>query len=306
MDERRNLRNGSWMMEQNTSKRRVGNNVQKMSPNYQAKSNKTREQRRKMAQQAKLRLASFALATGLAIGAGTPTLIGTLAKHFNSAPDSKQAIEIASEFDGYIANIEQYSQITSQEEVDQLRLLENAIQRYNVLKYKSDKTFEEEEEYLDVCRTICESKNLVKDTYTDTIKNKVAEAYGITNPKEIDSIEVHDFISYDKGNGKYFHNRKINLPNYIKIKENPSSYNELDVKMPKQLAEHVTNARALIDVGYDFSEMSIKDLPVDQIIDTFQEALEFDNYRIVRDAEGNLSMEEIQQEQTSNRDDDER
>ena len=76
--------------------------------------------------------------------------------------------------------------------------------------------------------------------------------------------------------------------------------------MPEQLAEHVTNARALLDVNYDFSEMSIKDLPVDQIIDTFQEALEFDNYRIVRDAEGNLSMEEIQQEQTSDRDDDER
>lgn len=306
MDERGTVRYNPKMMGKDTPKRKLNNDVQKMPPNYQAKSNKTREQRRKMVQQAKLRFASLALVAGLAIGAGTPTLISTLAKNFNSASDSKQAVVIASEFDSYIANIEQYSQITSQEEVDQLRLLENAIQRYNVLKYKSDKTFEEEEEYLDVCRTICESKNLVKDTYTDTIRNKIAEAYGITDSKAIDSIEVHDFISYDKGNGKYIHNRKINLPNNINITEHPSSYNELDVKMPKQLAEHVTNARALIDVGYDFSEMSIKDLPVDQIIDTFQEALEFDNYRIVRDAEGNLSMEEIQQEQTSNRDDNER
>ena len=172
--------------------------------------------------------------------------------------------------------------------------------------FKSDKTFEEEEEYLDVCRTICESKALVIDTYTDTIKNKVAEAYGITDPKEIDSIDVRDYMSYDKGNGKYNHKREIKLPNYIEITENPISNSKFDVKMPEQLAEHVTNARALLDVNYDFSEMSIKDLPVDQIIDTFQEALEFDNYRIVRDAEGNLSMEEIQQEQTSDRDDDER
>ena len=306
MDERGAVRYNSRMMGQNTPKRRVSNNVQKMPPEFKAKSNTTRAQRKKMAQQAKLRLASIALAAGVAIGAGAPTLISTLVKNFNSAQDSKQAVVIASEFDDYITNIEQYSQITSLEEVDQLRALENAIQRYNVLKYKSDKTFEEEEEYLDVCRTICESRTLVIDTYTDTIKNKVAEAYGITDPKEIDSIDVRDYMSYDKGNGKYNHKREIKLPNYIEITENPISNSKFDVKMPEQLAEHVTNARALLDVNYDFSEMSIKDLPVDQIIDTFQEALEFDNYRIVRDAEGNLSMEEIQQEQTSDRDDDER
>ena len=306
MDERGTVRYNPKMMGQNTPKRRVSNNVQKMPPEFKAKSNTTRAQRKKMAQQAKLRLASIALAAGVAIGAGAPTLISTLAKNFNSAQDSKQAVVIASEFDDYITNIEQYSQITSLEEVDQLRALENAIQRYNVLKYKSDKTFEEEEEYLDVCRTICESRTLVIDTYTDTIKNKVAEAYGITDPKEIDSIDVHDYMSYDKGNGQYGHRREIKLPNYIEITENPISNSKFDVRMPEQLAENVTNARALIDVGYDFSEMSIKDLPVDQIIDTFQEALEFDNYRIVRDAEGNLSMEEIHQEQTSNRDDNER
>lgn len=287
-------------------KRQISSHVQKQAEPYRAKSNITKAQRRKLAQQAKLRLASFALAAGIAIGAGTPTLISTLAKNFNSAQDSKQAVQIASEFDGYINSIEQYSQITSQEEVDQLRQLENAIQRYNILKYKTDKTFEEEQEYLDVCRTICESKSLVIDTYTDTIKNKIAEAYGITDPEKIDSIEVHDYMSFDKGNGKYGHNREIKLPNYIEITENPSSYSEFDVKMPKQLAENVTNARALLNVNYNFSEMSIKDLPVDQIIDTFQEALEFDNYKIVRDADGNLSIEETQQEQTNDRDDEER
>ena len=304
MDERGAVRYNPRMMGKNTPKRRVSNNVQKMPPEFKAKSNTTRAQRKKMAQQAKLRLASIALAAGVVIGAGAPTLISTLAKNFNSAPDSKQAVVMASEIDDYITNIEQYSQITSQEEVDQLRTLENAIQRYNVLKYKSDKTFEEEEEYLDVCRTICESKALVIDTYTDTIKNKVAEAYGITDPKLINIIDVKDNIHIDKSNGKNFHDREIDLKGFATIKDNPRL--DTDVQMPEQLAEHVTNARALLDVNYDFSEMSIKDLPVDQIIDTFQEALEFDNYRIVRDAEGNLSMEEIQQEQTSDRDDDER
>ena len=143
MDERGAVRYNQRMMGQNTPKRKVSNNVQKMPPEFKAKSNTTRAQRKKMAQQAKLRLASIALAAGVAIGAGAPTLISTLAKNFNSAQDSKQAVVIASEFDDYITNIEQYSQITSLKEVDQLRALENAIQRYNVLKYKSDKTFEE-------------------------------------------------------------------------------------------------------------------------------------------------------------------
>lgn len=51
-----------------------------MPPEFKAKSNTTRAQRKKMAQQAKLRLASIALAAGVVIGAGAPTLISTLAK----------------------------------------------------------------------------------------------------------------------------------------------------------------------------------------------------------------------------------
>ena len=113
MDERGAVRYNPRMMGQNTPKRRVSNNVQKMPPEFKAKSNTTRAQRKKMAQQAKLRLASIALAAGVAIGAGAPTLISTLAKNFNSAQDSKQAVVIASEFDDYITNIEQYSSAIS-------------------------------------------------------------------------------------------------------------------------------------------------------------------------------------------------
>lgn len=294
MDERRiNRSNYNNRQPGNVQRRKVSNNVRSSHTPYRAK-------KKSLLKNAKFRLASAALAVGVIIGAGTPTLISTLAKDYNLAKDSHQAIEIANEYDDFIASIEQNSKITSIEDVEELKQLENAIQRYTVLKYKKDKTFAEEHEFLDVCKTICESKNLVIDTYTDSIKSKIAQAYGISDPSQIDSIEVHDYMSLDKGNGKYGHKREIELPGYISITENPVMESEFDYKMPKKLAEQVTNARALLDVDYDFSEMKLKDLPIDQIIDTFQEALEFDDYQIVLDEDGNLSMELIEQDKDQN------
>lgn len=301
MDERR-INGSNYINRQpsNAPKRKVANNVRKSQTPYIAKSNISRNKKRNLAQKAKLRLASTALAAGILIGGGAPTLISTLAKNFNSAQDSKQAIEIANEYDDFIASIEQNSKITSKDDLESLKQLENAIQRYTVLKYKTDKTFAEEQEFLDVCKTICESKMLVIDTYTDSIKSKIAEAYDIKDPKEIDSIEVADYRSLDKGNGVYGHKREIELPGYISITEHPITTSQFDYKMPKKLAEHVTNARALLDVDYDFNEMKVEDLPVDQIIDTFQEALKFDDYQISLDEDGNLSIELIEQEKEQN------
>lgn len=281
-------------------KKRQVNGTAKSMPNYRAKSNMTKEQRRKLANQAKLRLAAFSLATGVLLGVGSTTLISTLARNYNSVAESKeatkQAIEIANEYDDFITDIEQNSQITSKEDVNGLKQLEDAIAKYTELKYKKDKTFNEEQEFLDVCRTICDSRMLVIDTYTDSIKNKLAEAFGIVDPKEIDSIDIHDYLNYNNGNGKYVHKREITLPDYTQIIEHPMSYSD-DVKMPKELAENVTNARKLLDTRYNFDTMTTDELPVDEIIDTFQEALNFNNYKIVRDEKGNIYMEPIEQEQ---------
>lgn len=293
MDERRiNGSNYNKRQPGNVQRRKVSNNVRSSHTPYRAK-------KKSLLKNAKLRLASTALALGILVGGGAPTLISSLAKDYNSAKDSKQAIEIANEYDDFIASIEQNSKITSIEDVESLKQLENAIQRYTVLKYKTDKTFAEEQEFLDVCKTICESKSLVIDTYTNSIKSKIAQAYGITNPNKIDSIEVHDYMSLDKGNGKYGHKREIEIPGFKSITENPI-LSGFDVKMPKKLAENVTNARALLDTGYNLEEMKVEDLPVDQIIDTFQEALKFDDYQISLDKDGNLSMELIEQDKEQN------
>lgn len=294
-DSVRRLNNQQYANSQRTSKRTISNNVNKRT-NYKAKSTLTKSEVRAILKRVNLRLASLALATGIGIGLASPTVISTLANKYNSAKDSKQAIEIANEYDDFIASIEQHSQITSQEDLEALQQLEDAIQRYTDLKYKKDRTFNEEQEFLNACRIICESKHLVIDTYTDSIKNKVAEAYGITDPVLIRLIKVKDEVHFDKGNGKVYHNRTIDTWGHGTIVVNANS--DIETEMPKELAENVTNARALLDVDYDPDKMTTADLPVDEIIDTFQEAINFNDYKIVRDADGNLSMELIEQEQT--------
>ncbi len=52
------------------------------------------------------------------------------------------------------------------------------------------------------------------------------------------------------------------------------------------------NARCLLDEGYSFSTMSVDELPVDKIIDVYQDAIEFENYDITIGTKGELVMTE--------------
>ena len=165
---------------------------------------------------------------------------------------------------------------------------------YKVLKYRQNKTFDEEQRYIETCKIISESKDIVINAYTDTIKAKVAEAYGITEKEEIDKIEISDFIELATVDGANPHNPQIVMPDGTRIVKD-QLFNQ-DQSMDKTLEKNIIKARALID-EQDFSEYDkIKDLPVDNIIDTFEEAKKFEkNYKLTLDKNGNIKTERIKQ-----------
>ena len=92
-------------------------------------------------------------------------------------------------------------------------------------------------------------------------------------------IEVKAPGYYNKGNGKYEYVPQINIPGK-------------DVKLSKDLKKEVMNARCLLDEEYSFSTMSVDELPVDKIIDVYQDAIEFENYDITIGTNGELVMTE--------------
>ena len=243
----------------------------------------------------KRKVTSIGLAFGL--GAVTTPVITKIAQNINEANSVRQAVEMAQSTDRYIDNImdNEIAQITfSEDNIEGLKNLESAITDYKVLKYRQNKTFDEEQRYIETCKIISESKDIVINAYTDTIKAKVAEAYGITEKEEIDKIEISDFIELATVDGANPHNPQIVMPDGTRIVKD-QLFNQ-DQSMDKTLEKNIIKARALID-EQDFSEYDkIKDLPVDKIIDTFEEAKKFEkNYKLTLDKNGNIKTERIEQ-----------
>lgn len=243
----------------------------------------------------KRKMASIGLAFGL--GAVTTPVISAIARNVNEAYNTKQAVEMAASTDKYIESImnNEISQITfDEEDIVKIESLQLAINDYKELKYKQNKTYNEEQKYMDACKTICQSKELVINVYTDTIKSKVAEIYGITDRDEIDKIEITDPVELSTTDGANPHNPQIVMPDGTCIVKR-QIFNP-DKEMDSTLEKNIIKARALIDER-DFSEYDeIKDLPIDNIIDTFEEAKKFEkNYKLTLDKNGNIKTEKIEQ-----------
>ena len=131
---------------------------------------------------------------GLAAGIVGGPIISNMAKGMKNVNDTKAAIQMAAESEEYLNSISQnpiMSKVITQEDVERLADLTQAITTYNSLKNKTDRTFNEEEAYLHACNTIGESKQLVTDNYNAIIKKKIAEAYGIKDPSDVNRIQVY-------------------------------------------------------------------------------------------------------------------
>lgn len=249
---------------------------------------------KKMRKNWKLKMASIGLAAGL--GAVTPSIITNIAQNINETNSTKQAIEMAVSTDKYIENIKsnQTLQITfSDDNIMKMQNLKSAINDYKELKYKKDKTYGEEQRFLDSCRTIGESKSLVIEAYTNTIRAKVAEAYGITDSEEISKIKIGDYIEVGT-NGEFAHNPQIEMPDGTCIVK--ASFFNPNKTMDSTLGKNIIDARALLD-EQDFSEDSkIDELPIEKIIKTFEETKKFEkNYKLILDQKGNIKTQNIEQ-----------
>ena len=242
------------------------------------------------------RMCSLGLAFGIGLAAMSMPLITHIARDVNNTNSTKQAIEMAVSTDDYLQSIKSNVALQlaiSAENITKIEDLKVAINDYKELKYKQGRTYGEEQRYMEACRTICESKTLVINLYTDTIKAKVAEAYGITDPAEIAKIKIQDPIHCSSTDGPE-HNPNISMPDgtYI-VKDYLFNPNK---GMDSTLAENIIKARALLDERGFSENAQIKDLPVDDIIQTFEEAKKFEkNYKISLDKDGNLRTVKLEQ-----------
>lgn len=222
------------------------------------------------------KVVAISLAAGLGIGSIATPLITELANSANQSKNTKEAVTMAASTDRYLKSLKEnqiLQAVISQEETLALEELSSAISTYKKLESKKDKTFGEERRYMEACKKICESKNLIVDTYTDTIKGKVAEAYRITDPEEIEKIEITDLV-HGTSTSVSDHNPKIVMPDGTIIEKN--SLLNKNQSMNSILAENIVKARSLQDAPAFSENVRVEDLPIDAIIETFEKAKDFE------------------------------
>lgn len=246
------------------------------------------------------RLAAVSLAVGIGIGA-SPSIIGNIANHVNNSRSTKEAIEMAASNEEFLNSINQdkiKQAVINAEKTIQLENFMQAVSTYKELNYKKDRTMQEEQQFIDSCRTICESKSLVIDTYTDIIKSKVAEAYGITDAEAISNISVKDYIH--ASTTELSHNVEIKLPDGTAIENKEILVKKDNSIMDTELENAVIEARALLDVDNSFDSQTLENLPIDEIIRTFEDGKEFDkNYKLSVKENGDLETIKIEQNKTA-------
>lgn len=236
---------------------------------------------------AKTKIAAIGLAAGIGLGTISNSIISNLANNANYIEDTRDAIKMAASTEEYLNRIEEnqmLQEVIGQEHVLQIEELSSAINTYKELRYKTDRTFKEEKEYIEACGAISESRELVMNLYTNEIRAKVAEVYGITDEIEIAKIEVKDYI-VDTNQGPK-HNPQIILPDGTIIKE--SNFWNNTKGMDRELAEHVIRARSLGEAGMFSENKKIEDLPLDDIINTFEMAKEFAGYTVEKNSKGDF------------------
>lgn len=259
-----------------------------------------KEQTRSAVNKARVRFAAVVLSAGIGIGAVSSNIIGYMANQANHYKSTKEAIEMTNSTKNYISSIEGNSimqDAITAENISKIKNFSSAVSTYKQLQYKQDKSLQEEQAYIDACRTICEEKDLVVDMYTNIIKGKVAKAYGIKDPEEVESIEIRDYVDIGEEQN-ITHSLMIKLPNGTVINSDGNFFTSTNT-MDKTLADAIIEARALLNVRYSFENKSLEDLPMVRIINIFENAKEFEEgYKLSVKANGNLATVKVKPEKT--------
>lgn len=244
-----------------------------------------------------------AASIGLAAGIIGGPIISNMAKNIRNTNDTKAAIQMVADSEEYLASIKanpMMSKVVSLEDVDRLEELANAIDTYSKYKNKVDPTFNEQEAYLEACNTIGNAKQLVTDNYNAIIKKKIAEAYGIKDPSDVNNIQVYCDEVFD-GN-EVCKVTEIKLPTGKELKSATSLF--YSGSIDKKLVNEIQKSNELDT--YNFSkDGKIPTETIEKIIENFEDAQKFDsNYKLVTEKNGEkIKMQEIERSKSQERDD---
>lgn len=272
----------------------------------------TKEQARRRVYKSKQLQKKLSLYKKLGLGAATVSLaagiiggpiISNMAKNIRNTNDTKAAIQMVADSEEYLASIKanpMMSKVVSLEDVDRLEELANAIDTYSKYKNKVEPTFNEQEAYLEACNTIGNAKQLVTDNYNAIIKKKIAEAYGIKDPSDVNRIQVYCDEVFDGSEVSKV--TEIKLPTGQELKSATSLFHNGSID--KKFVNEIQKSNEL--EKYHFSkDGKIPIETLDKIIENFADAQAFDaNYRLVAEKDGEkIKMQEIERSKSQERDD---
>lgn len=230
-------------------------------------------------------------------------IISNMAKNIRNTNDTKAAIQMVADSEEYLASIKanpMMSKVVSLEDVDRLEELANAIDTYSKYKNKVEPTFNEQEAYLEACNTIGNAKQLVTDNYNAIIKKKIAEAYGIKDPSDVNRIQVYCDEVFDGSEVSKV--TEIKLPTGQELKSATSLFHNGSID--KKFVNEIQKSNEL--EKYHFSkDGKIPTETLDKIIENFADAQAFDaNYKLVTEKDGEkIKMQEIERSKSQERDD---
>ena len=233
--------------------------------------------------QAKLlsRVAAIFLATGLT----AQPVIEKITQITGNSRNTEDAIRIAASFENYKRELDNnpiMQAVVSLEEKIEIEKLEAAIEDYKKLEYKKNRTFEEEERYLEASKIIASSSNMVVEFYTDALRSKIAETKKIKKEEDIQEIEIKDYIHINSLDGPQ-HTRIIQIPNEGKVKITGN-----------ELKERITEAREGLDDEKFNSYSELDRKTIKSIIRRWREALDFiENYKIIETKRGKLKAVKV-------------
>lgn len=272
----------------------------------------TKEQARRRVYKSKQLQKKLSLYKKLGLGAATVSLaagiiggpiISNMAKNIRNTNDTKAAIQMVADSEEYLASIKanpMMSKVVSLEDVDRLEELANAIDTYSKYKNKVEPTFNEQEAYLEACNTIGNAKQLVTDNYNAIIKKKIAEAYGIKDPSDVNRIQVYCDEVFDGSEVSKV--TEIKLPTGQELKSATSLFHNGSID--KKFVNEIQKSNEL-EKYYFSKDGKIPTETLDKIIENFADAQAFDaNYKLVTEKDGEkIKMQEIERSKSQERDD---
>ncbi len=282
-------------------KRELTLNIRETNEQARRRVYKSKQLQKKLSLYKKLGLgaATVSLAAGIIGG----PIISNMAKNIRNTNDTKAAIQMVADSEEYLASIKanpMMSKVVSLEDVDRLEELANAIDTYSKYKNKVDPTFNEQEAYLEACNTIGNAKQLVSDNYNAIIKKKIAEAYGIKDPSDVNRIQVYCDEVFDGSEVSKV--TEIKLPTGQELKSATSLFHNGSID--KKFVNEIQKSNEL-EKYYFSKDGKIPTEILDKIIENFADAQAFDaNYRLVAEKYGEkITMQEIERSKSQERDD---